>query len=94
VEKNLPSENEDFIFHLKIAEASHNSVIKTMMLIILPDILKIYITEKVCDNERKVKRLKEHRGILKAIVDQDGDAAEKLVMHHLHDVIEFSKVKI
>jgi GntR family transcriptional repressor for pyruvate dehydrogenase complex len=94
VEKNLPSENEDFIFHLKIAEASHNTVIKTMMLIILPDILKIYITEKVCDNERKLKRLKEHRGILKAIVDQDGDAAEKLIMHHLHDVIEFSKVKI
>lgn len=94
VEKNLPSENEDFIFHLKIAEASHNTVIKTMMLIILPDILKIYITEKVCNNERKIKRLKEHRGILKAIVDQDGDAAEKLVMHHLHDVIEFSKVKI
>lgn len=94
VEKNLPSENEDFIFHLKIAEASHNTVIKTMMLIILPDILKIYITEKVCNNERKIKRLREHRGILKAIVDQDGDAAEKLVMHHLHDVIEFSKVKI
>ncbi|WP_066629058.1 FadR/GntR family transcriptional regulator [Labilibacter marinus] len=93
VEKGLPAENEDFIFHLRIAEASHNSVIKTMMLIILPDIMKIYITEKVCSAERKVKRVEEHNAILQAIKDGDGDEAVKHMLDHLHDVVEFSKEK-
>ncbi|MGQ1784154.1 MULTISPECIES: FadR/GntR family transcriptional regulator [unclassified Saccharicrinis] len=91
---NLPAENEDFIFHLRIAEASHNSVIKTMLLIILPDIIKIYIAEKVCDNEHKIRRVKEHEAILQAIIDGDGNKAEKHLMEHLQDVIEFSKQKI
>ncbi|WP_044214700.1 FadR/GntR family transcriptional regulator, partial [Saccharicrinis fermentans] len=91
VDRGLPAENEDFIFHLRVAEASHNSVIKTMLLIILPDILKIYIAEKVCDKERKAKRVMQHEGILQAIIDGDGDLAEKHMIDHLHDVLEFSK---
>ncbi|MGQ1784150.1 MULTISPECIES: FadR/GntR family transcriptional regulator [unclassified Saccharicrinis] len=92
--KDLPAENEDFIFHLRIAEACHNSVIKTMLLIILPDIMRIYITEKVCDDERKLKRIKEHEDILQAIIDGDGEKAENHLMDHLQDVVEFSKNKL
>lgn len=93
VEKDLPAENEDFVFHLRIAEASHNSVIKTMMLIIIPDIMKIYITEKVCGDERKAKRIKEHEAILQAIIDGEGNEAERQMADHLNDVVEFSKNK-
>ncbi len=94
VKKDLPAENEDFMFHLRIAEASQNSVIKTMMLIILPDIMKIYIEQKVCDEGRKNKRIEEHESILKAIIDGDGDKAEEHMLEHLHDVIEYSKIKL
>ena len=91
IEKNLPAENEDFLFHLKIAEASHNSVVKTMMLIILPDILAIYRREKVCGKDALAKTLKEHREILAAIKKQDSAKAAELMKYHLSDVLEFSK---
>ncbi|GAF04957.1 FadR/GntR family transcriptional regulator [Saccharicrinis fermentans] len=90
-ELGLPSENEDFIFHLRIAEACHNSVIKTMLLIILPDIMNVYITEKVCDDERKLKRINEHEAILQEIVNKNGNKAEEHLMEHLHDVVNFSR---
>lgn len=91
-----PSENEDFIFHLRIAEASHNPVMKSMMLIILPDILNIYISRKICSealSETKKVELGEHRMILKAIEDQDSELAERSMQAHLQKVIEFSQTK-
>ena len=88
---NVPAENEDFLFHLKIAEASHNSVVKSMMLIILPDILAIYRSEKVCGSNVMVKTLGEHRGILNAIKEQDSEKAVLLMTEHLNDVLDFSK---
>ncbi|NOU59718.1 FadR/GntR family transcriptional regulator [Marinifilum caeruleilacunae] len=91
INSNIPAENEDFLFHLKIAEASHNSVIKTMMLIILPDILAIYRREKVCTKDAFAKTLKEHREILDAIKNQDSEKAAELMKNHLSDVLEFSK---
>jgi len=90
IKNNIPAENEDFLFHLKIAEASHNSVIKSMMLIILPDILAIYRREKVC-GDVKVKTLGGHRGILNAIKEQDSEKAVLLMTEHLNEVLEFSK---
>lgn len=88
---NLPAENEDFLFHLKIAEASHNSVVKTMMLIILPDILVIYRKENVCGKGVREETYRQHHAILDAIKEQDSDKAAELMAEHLNDVLEFSK---
>ncbi|PKQ65040.1 GntR family transcriptional regulator [Labilibaculum filiforme] len=85
------AENEDFLFHLKIAEAGHNAVVKTMMLIILPDILAIYKKENFCGEDEKLKRLGEHRAILDAIKEKDADKAVLLMQEHLKNVLEFSK---
>ncbi|PKQ65050.1 GntR family transcriptional regulator [Labilibaculum filiforme] len=94
VESDLPAEHEDFIFHIKIAEASHNSVIKTLMLIVLPDILEIYRNEKLCPKEEARKSLIEHRNILNAIIEQDSSLATNYMNEHLKDVLEFSKKKL
>ncbi|BAX81591.1 FadR/GntR family transcriptional regulator [Labilibaculum antarcticum] len=91
---NLPAENEDFIFHLKIAEACHNSVIKTLMLIVLPDILEMYRRENLCAKEEAGKSLKEHRNILEAIVSRNSNVAKDYMNEHLKDVLEFSKRKL
>lgn len=91
VTKNKPGVNEDFKFHLKIAEASQNTVIKSLMLIVIPDILKIYRKFNVCGDGRFYKSLDEHEKILNCIINQDPDGAEKTMLVHLHDVIEFSK---
>jgi GntR family transcriptional repressor for pyruvate dehydrogenase complex len=94
VKTGVPAENEDFTFHLKIAEAGHNSVIKTMMLIILPDILSIYRRENVCDDSKFEKTIKEHHMIMEAIKNQDAPAADLHMTAHLKDVLNFSKSKL
>ena len=82
---------EDLMFHLKIAEASKNSVLKSLMLIITPDIVKNFITFKVCDESSELKALNEHQKILEHIINKDGDAASEMMSIHLNDVLEFSR---
>ena len=46
VESNLTGVSEDINFNLKIAEASQNKVIKSHMLMIIPNIINIYRKQK------------------------------------------------
>lgn len=81
---------EDLRFHLEIAEASKNMVLKSMMMIIIPDIIHIFRKLNVCGNGRDNKSLDQHRAILDCIIKQKpGDAAEAMKVH-LKDVVEFS----
>ena len=83
---------EDLMFHLKIAEASKNSVLKSLMLIITPDIVTSFLKYKVCDDETvENKVMEEHENILKCIVDGDSEAAGKAMASHLQDILEFGK---
>jgi len=43
---------DDFLFHLRIADASKNSVLKSMMLIITPDIMSFFKKHDVCGDGR------------------------------------------
>lgn len=81
---------EDLMFHLKIAEASKNSVLKSLMLIITPDIVKNYITYKVCDEQTEFKAFQEHQKILDFIINKDGEAASAMMREHLNGVLNFS----
>ncbi len=83
---------EDLLFHLKIAEASKNAVLKSLMLIITPDIIKQFISYKVCDESTELKALNEHQKIIQAIIDKDGDKASVFMEEHLKDVINFSVI--
>ncbi|WP_372772205.1 FadR/GntR family transcriptional regulator [Mangrovibacterium sp.] len=90
VEQNLPGVKEDFNFHLRIAEASQNKVIKSLLLIIIPDILEIYRKLNVCGEGRAQKSLDEHRVILDCIIKQDPAGAKEAMKIHLQDVLDFS----
>lgn len=90
VESDLSGVNEDFNFHLKIAEASQNSVIKSLMMIIIPDIISIYRKLNVCGDGRFYKSLDEHRAILDCIIRQNPAESEEAMKLHLKDVMEFS----
>ncbi len=81
---------EDLQFHIKLAEASKNSVLKSLMLIITPDIVKSFIKLNVCEANNK-KIIREHREILDKITLQDPDGAMQTMENHLSDIIEFSK---
>ncbi|MGQ1946060.1 FadR/GntR family transcriptional regulator [Geofilum sp. OHC36d9] len=90
IDARLSGVREDFNFHLRIAEASRNMVIKSLMQILIPDILEIYKKLNVCGEGRFYKSFENHKEILECIVKQDSKGAEEAMRSHLKDVLDFS----
>jgi len=93
-EEKLLKENiaieEDLLFHIKVAEASKNSVLKSLMMIITPDLVKSFTKLKVCDDNNNKKTIDQHRSILEMISEQNPDGAIQAMENHLEDIEEFS----
>ena len=81
---------EDLMFHIKIAEASKNVVLKSLMMIITPEIVNSFIKLKVCEVDNNEKTIEEHRQIFKHIVDQDHNGAAAAMELHLADLISYT----
>lgn len=90
VKLNGTAIEQDLMFHLTIAEASKNSVLKSLMLIITPDIIRNFNQLDVCVDGRSYTSLDEHRIILKHILDQNADGAAAAMEEHLQDVLQYS----
>jgi len=56
IEDGQVAVEEDLLFHIKIAEASKNSVLKSLMMIITPDIVKNFKNLKVCNEGTNKKK--------------------------------------
>lgn len=91
VKSNTTGVTEDLSFHFKIAEASHNTVLKSLMKVIIPDIVSSFTKLKVCSQEARTKALKEHQKILQHIIDQNPLEASEAMKNHLEDVLIYSK---
>jgi len=81
---------EDLLFHIKIAEASKNTVLKSLMMIIIPDIVKSFIQYKVCNAITNQQTIKEHQKILTMISTQNAEGAVSAMAEHLSDINNFS----
>lgn len=90
VKRGEQAVEEDLMFHLKIAEASENSVLKSLMLIITPDIINSFIQLDVCKEDRPLEALEEHKVILQHIIDQKPEEASAAMRLHLKDVVDYS----
>jgi len=91
-DKILCGENaieEDLMFHLKIAEASGNSVIHSLMLIIVPEIILYFTQNKVCSDVKGQTLIDQHIAIYEAIKDQDAKKAEEALEIHLSDISKY-----
>lgn len=88
-----PAVEEDFLFHLKIAEVSKNGVIKSLMMIIAPEIMQKYRELQVCDAEKADVAYDEHIDLFNAIVEGDAGRAAQLMTQHLQGILEFSKTQ-
>jgi len=84
--------SHDFSFHRAIAEASHNPVLKAMLMIIIPDILTIFQRDRIC--APNMISLKEHEQMLDAIISKDSERAAAIMTQHLQGVLEFAKKKL
>lgn len=91
INNNETAVDEDMMFHLRIAEASQNRVLKSLMLIIIPDILTSYNKYKVCSNETDKKRYQEHMEVFEQIVARNPDAAREKMQNHLQDILRLGK---
>lgn len=81
---------EDLRFHLEIAEASKNMVLKSMMMVITPDIISNFKKYDVCGDDVKAERFKEHQAILESIITKDPERARISMEKHLKDIKAFS----
>lgn len=82
---------EDLLFHIKIAEASKNTVLKSLMMIITPDLVTSFTEHKVCNKDTNTQTINEHRRILEMIVKNNPEEAQKAMGCHLNGIKEFSK---
>jgi len=91
IEQNLNAVEEDMLFHIKIAEATKNSVIESMMIVLVPDLIKNIIDNNICGKDRSKIAVNEHREIFKAIEERDIDAAENAMAAHLDEVLQVAR---
>lgn len=93
VSRGIKAVDEDFMFHLSIAEASKNKVLKSLLLIIVPDILSNYSIFKVCDTIT-AKAVDEHKQMFLNIKEQDAKTAAAIMNEHLKGVSDFAKALV
>lgn len=82
---------ENLMFHLKIAEASKNQVLKSLLMRIIPDL--IYCLEKLhaCENGRYLQSVDEHEDILEHIINKEPELAEQAMLANLEDLMSNQK---
>jgi GntR family transcriptional regulator, transcriptional repressor for pyruvate dehydrogenase complex len=89
-ERGIKAVEEDLMFHLTIAEISKNKVLKSLLLIIIPDIISNYSVFKVCDTVTQ-RALKEHKQLFDCIKKGDAEKGARVMKEHLKGVTEFAK---
>lgn len=80
---------EDLLFHLAIAKASHNSTMNTFMLSITPEIITNFETYHVCDANQSVLAIQEHQDIFDAIEAQNPNLAREKMKAHFKILYQY-----
>lgn len=78
---------EDMLFHIRLAAASKNPVIESMIIILIPDLMKVIVENDICHNERCKSSVLEHHKILNAVIKKDINAAGKAMEEHLKAIM-------
>jgi GntR family transcriptional regulator, transcriptional repressor for pyruvate dehydrogenase complex len=86
--KGQSAVDEDLLFHIKIAAASKNSVIESMILILVPDLMKIISLINKGDSKNKKYSIDQHHKILDAIINQDENEAGEAMAEHLKEIMD------
>jgi len=74
---------EDLMFHLKVAECSHNSVLRSLIGLITPDIITLSKSYDTCRDGRFLIAKKEHEAVLQGIRDRAPERAAAAMEEHM-----------
>ncbi|TZF83575.1 FadR family transcriptional regulator [Pedobacter sp. BS3] len=91
INEGLPAVEEDMLFHMQIAKATKNTIIESMIFILIPDLIRNIVESKICGDGRGQRAIPEHRNIFEALVNKDIDAAENAMAGHLDEIFQVSR---
>jgi GntR family transcriptional repressor for pyruvate dehydrogenase complex len=80
--------DEDIAIHLKIAEYCKNSVLRSLIALITPNILQFSKSLNTCANGRFKIALEEHELILKTIRKRDSQGAANTMRIHIDQTLD------
>lgn len=80
----------DFQYHSAISSGAHNSVLHSMLMLITPDIMTIYRTQRVCPIQNH-NPYEEHMRLFNCIREGNAEEASLLMHRHLIGISEFAK---
>lgn len=83
VEDGNYSENDDLLFHIKVAELCKNSIIKSLIDTTAPLIFDLFRIDEAMSQES----LKGHEAIIKKIIDGDSEGAEIAMEEHIQLIV-------
>lgn len=84
----------DFDFHFRIAKASENELLTSILMGDLYDLLRVYRYKSSTVVGRAVQALEEHRTILDALESRDPDLAEQAMRTHIKNARIHAKLAI
>lgn len=82
--------DEDLAIHLKISEYCRNSVLRSIVTLITPDIIRFSKNLNTCSDGRFNMALEEHEKVLDAMKNRDPENAVKAMKVHLDRTLEVS----
>lgn len=91
IKLNQPALEEDLAFHLAIAKASKNAVVKSLMLIIRPGMINGFPPLYFVGDQHATTILAEHEILLKHIIAQNTEGAATAMRAHLKAVYDFGQ---
>ena len=79
---------EDMLFHLKLAAATKNTVIESMIIILIPDLIKVknMVDNDICKDKNYT--IGQHHKILDAVIARDARAAGDAMSEHLKEFMD------
>ena len=89
VHKGEDAVQEDLLFHLGIARASGNSTLNKLMLIITPGIITNFEKYHVCNKDKAILGIQEHRDIFDAIKDKKPNLAKEKMKIHFSELYQY-----
>lgn len=93
IAQGLSAVEEDLAFHRAIATGSKNSVLKSLLLTIIPDIISNYAKHKMCSTSVvRNKAMMEHMDLIEAIKRKDAAEAEVILKEHLNGVMTYAEI--
>ncbi|NJO68790.1 MAG: FadR family transcriptional regulator [Bacteroidetes bacterium] len=82
-EKGENAMSEDLLFHLKIADISKNSILKSLIMIITPEVQRQSQELNTCKDDRPKYALAEHQAIFEAIKKREPEKAAEAMAFHM-----------